>query len=152
VGQGGGQPHLHGDPFGPSCLYSAANYTSASAHPPQVGLSLDGYTIFGRYIDAASSGYSTKLDRCGGHTHDGLTYHYHTQVVSATTSGSAYGVTAGQVYPATTTGPYQCWRGNITADPYFWAVGPSADVPLSPCCSATPAYYALPGITPRFTD
>lgn len=36
IGGGGGQPHLHGDPFGTSCLYSAANYSSLSAHPPQV--------------------------------------------------------------------------------------------------------------------
>ena len=38
VGGGGGQPHLHGDPFGPYCLYSGANYSSETAHAPQVRL------------------------------------------------------------------------------------------------------------------
>jgi hypothetical protein len=38
VGQGGGWPHLHGDPFGPTCLYSAANYSSDVIHPPLIGM------------------------------------------------------------------------------------------------------------------
>jgi hypothetical protein len=53
VGQGGGAPHLHGDPFGSypgMCLYSKANYSSLSAHPPQIGWSRDGYSIYGRYL------------------------------------------------------------------------------------------------------
>ena len=41
VGGGGGQPHLHGDPFGSWCLYSAANYSSSTVHPPQVCISPD---------------------------------------------------------------------------------------------------------------
>ena len=69
VGQGGGQPHLHGDPFGPSCLYTAANYSSLDAHPPVVGFALDGYWIYGRYLSTAAPGYATALDDCGGHNH-----------------------------------------------------------------------------------
>jgi hypothetical protein len=51
--QGGGPPHLHGDPFHSTdgtCLYGPANlnYTSDSAHPPLWGFSLDGYNICGR--------------------------------------------------------------------------------------------------------
>jgi hypothetical protein len=45
VGGGGGQPHLHGDPFHATdgvCLYGPGNYTSDWAHPPQIGWSLDG--------------------------------------------------------------------------------------------------------------
>jgi len=37
TGVGGGQPHLHGDPFGPSCLYGVANYSSVTMHPPVIG-------------------------------------------------------------------------------------------------------------------
>ena len=58
VGQGGGQPHLHGDPFSATagkCLYSAENYTDSSGtqdltvHPPVIGFSYDGPLIYGRY-------------------------------------------------------------------------------------------------------
>jgi hypothetical protein len=105
IGGGGGQPHLHGDPFGTSCLYSAANYSSLSAHPPQVrpactlllpvcsplmaalaalqiGWAYDGPFIYGRYLSTSAPGYSTALDNCGGHTHDSYAYHYHTQVAA----------------------------------------------------------------------
>ena len=112
VGGGGGQPHLHGDPFGSWCLYSAANYSSSTVHPPQVaytyrtltfpyitlnlpspypyhtltlpiilyrvcvhqpqiGWSFDGGSIFGRHINTQNLGYTTALDNCGGHSHDG---------------------------------------------------------------------------------
>ena len=59
--QGGGQPHLHGDPFHSTdgtCLYGPANlnYTSDSAHPPLWGFSLDGYNICGRHLNANNEG------------------------------------------------------------------------------------------------
>jgi hypothetical protein len=57
---------------------SAANYTGQ--HPPQIGWSLDGPSIFGRYLDSSSLGFSVPLDDCGGHMHDNTPYHYHTQV------------------------------------------------------------------------
>ena len=79
VGQGGGQPHTHGDPFGPGCLYSAANYATLSAHPPIIAVARDGPFIFGRYLSASAPGFSTNpLDDCGGHKHDSYGYHYHT--------------------------------------------------------------------------
>ena len=40
IGEDGGQPHVHGDPFGSSCLYSEADYTNSNGvqditvHPP----------------------------------------------------------------------------------------------------------------------
>jgi hypothetical protein len=74
VGQGGGQPHLHGDPFGPSCLYSASNYTSVDVHPPHIGFALDGYWIYGRHLSTSAVGYSTALDVCGGHVHGTYAY------------------------------------------------------------------------------
>ena len=61
VGQGGGQPHLHGDPFHSTdgvCLYGPANYTSDSAHPPLWGFSLDGYSIYGRHLSENNEGYA----------------------------------------------------------------------------------------------
>ena len=72
VGQGGGQPHVHGDPFGPLCLYSSKNYTSTSAHPPLIGFAFDGFSIYGRHLYATTLGASVSLDACGGHTHGTL--------------------------------------------------------------------------------
>lgn len=80
VGGGGGQPHLHGDPFGAWCLYSAANYTTLASHPPQIGWALDGPTIYGRHLSTGAPGYEVALDDCGGHAHGDYAYHYHTQV------------------------------------------------------------------------
>lgn len=97
VGQGGGQPHLHGDPFsdqksGYNCLYGPSNYTNgATGHPPVIGFANDGHLIYGRYLDTTAPGFGAPfLDVCGGHAHttagddeNGMslqTYHYHTQV------------------------------------------------------------------------
>jgi hypothetical protein len=85
VGGGGGQPHHHGDPFGPTCLYSAASYASSTAHPPIIGFALDGYGIYGRHLYDNSLGADKELDLCGGHTHDGVEgYHYHSQILKKT--------------------------------------------------------------------
>ena len=61
--------HYHGDPFGPGCLYSEADY--AGGHPPQIGWALDGFRIYGRYTSegASATGVKLPLDACGGHTH-----------------------------------------------------------------------------------
>ncbi len=40
----------------------------------QIGWSRDGPSIFGRYLYTSSLGYSTAIDACGGHDHDGLGY------------------------------------------------------------------------------
>jgi hypothetical protein len=75
VGQGGGQPHLHGDPFHSTdgvCLYGPANYTSDSAHPPLWGFSLDGYNIYGRHLSANNEGYAPPW---GGHICAGTCSH-----------------------------------------------------------------------------
>ncbi len=128
VGGGGGQPHLHGDPFGSWCLYSAANYTNAATgardlavHPPVIGVSADGPFIYGRYLSEAAPGYAAGLDACGGHAHDSLPYHYHAQVQSSVTDGgcikSNYPNTrcdSGITYAAFPPGPNQCWKGNIS--------------------------------------
>ena len=130
IGQGFGQPHLHGDPFGPTCLYSAANYTvngvsNWTAHPPLIGIADDGLWIYGRYLSSAAPGGNIALDICGGHSHGGSTYgqgtsggyHYHTQLIAATSSGLGSGTNlVGLPYPQTTTGPYQCFMGNLSAE------------------------------------
>ena len=138
VGRGGGQPHLHGDPFGSFCFYSAANYSSLAAHPPLIGYAIDGFGIFGRHLSTSASGYSNTLDVCGGHSHDSYGYHYHAQVVEATTDTiAAPGVTSGLRFPASTPGVYQCFRGNLSADPYL---NVRHNEPDAACCGSTAAY------------
>lgn len=66
--------HYHGDPY--NCMYSSANYTSTTAHPPLIGWGADGFKWYGRYLSTAAPGYSTALDDCGGHLHDSYPYHY----------------------------------------------------------------------------
>jgi hypothetical protein len=132
IGQGFGQPHLHGDPFGPTCLYSTNNYTNSTtgavdwtAHPPLIGIADDGLWIYGRYLSSSAPGGNVALDICGGHAHGGSAYgqgtsggyHYHTQILAANSSGHGTGTgTAGLPYPQTTTGPYQCFMGNLSAE------------------------------------
>ena len=117
--QGGGQPHLHGDPFHSTdgtCLYGPANYTSDSAHPPLWGFSLDGYNIYGRHLSANNEGYSMALDDCGGHTHGAYGYHYHSQVITAYAStGAQRGVTTGAAYAVFPPGVFKCWRVHAAA-------------------------------------
>ena len=153
VGQGGGSPHFHGDPMGDgkNCLYNASDYLATDAHPPQIGWSFDGPSIFGRHLSTAAPGYDTALDDCGGHTHDSLAYHYHAQVKSARSNGEAKEDSVKQAanagtyydYPAFPPGPDQCYRGNMTGrgavtfskmNDYY-----------KPCCGMT-HYYEADGI------
>ena len=163
VGQGYGQPHLHGDPFGPTCLYSAANYTvdgavDWTAHPPLIGIADDGLWIYGRYLSSAAPGGSVALDICGGHSHGGSAYgqgtsdgyHYHTQLIAATSSGYGSGTaTAGLAYPQTTTGPYKCFRANLSANPQYGVRGPG--VGQACCGSSTSQYYVRAGYSLTLT-
>jgi len=139
VGQGGGQPHWHGDPFGDekttTCLYGPSNYVDSAGkqavtnHPPIIGFSFDGYRIYGRHLSESAPGYAAPLlDMCGGHTHDSATdvdrlglplggstgYHYHTQLFDHACSGNNCVTTSS--YTASTTGPYQCWKADIAAE------------------------------------
>lgn len=160
VGGGGGQPHLHGDPFGATCLYGARNYTTPagavdlSVHPPQFGYALDGFSIYGRYLSVAAPGFSTPLDDCGGHDHDGMGYHYHAQVINAFTDAGCVvrSVAVGTPYPAFTPGVYQCFRGNLSSIP-TWGINntnPLQALSTKPCCGTTD-YYTAPGITLSLT-
>ena len=153
MGGGGGQPHLHGDPFGSWCLYSAANYSSPTVHPPQIGWAYDGPSIYGRHLSTTSIGYSTPLDSCGGHVHDGYAYHYHAQVLNATTdAGAVHGQAYGQPYYASTTGPYKCMKGDISTIANYWGNQATSYTSVLPdtttfMCQGTTNYYAGSGIT-----
>ncbi len=87
VGQGGGGPHCHADGYQPGfglALYNDLDYVNKS-HPPLIGFGYDGIALFGKYrgtSDASLLGYTTSLDEFGGHTHDGIGYHYHAHTVA----------------------------------------------------------------------
>jgi hypothetical protein len=148
TGQGGGIPHLHGDSFGPMCLYSAANYSSIDAHPPHVGFSLDGYFIYGRHLSENAEGYSTILDDCGGHIHGTYPYHYHHQVLQLTADKDSILVSSiGTTYPATTVGVHKCWRADLRQQPYFpFNTSSPSTYAKQPCCGST-AYWLASYIT-----
>ena len=128
VGQGGGAPHLHGDPFGDEqttrCLYGPSNYSSTSQHPPIIGFSFDGHLIYGRHLTENDLGYTAPgLDACGGHSHTATgdvdehgnslgTYHYHAQIFAATV-GRGNPATEGEAYLVSTPGPFQCFKADI---------------------------------------
>ena len=161
IGAGGGQTHLHGDPFGEFCMYSLKNYTSMSDHPPQLGWIFDGLATFGRHVSTENLGYNVPLDDCGGHTHDGMEYHYHAQILQVTTDGGVYSTpqtttdNKGISYVATTTGPWQCLKGDISVIPNYWNYwkGPesiASHVSVVPdttndMCFGTTEYYVLGG-------
>jgi len=150
VGQGGGAPHLHGDPFGSKCLYDSTKYVNTagtqdtSAHPPVIGFSMDGPTIYGRYLSTSAPGYSTTLDDCGGHVHDSYAYHYHAAVKAAKGNSKCVDKAGGcenAEYPVFTPGVNKCWKSNIAAIPNFWERTTNKLDAIKPCCGMT-EYYA----------
>lgn len=148
VGQIGGAPHLHGDPFSKTgrCLYSPSDYSSIDAHPPIVGFALDGPTIYGRYLSAKAPGFGT-LDACGGHVHKDYDYHYHAAVKSGAATGNNQAkAAAGTEFPAFPFGPDQCYKVNISKIVGFWSgtqrtVEAESDEYTRPCCGMK-EYYA----------
>ena len=79
--------HYHGDPF--NCMYNITDYPTPTSHPPVIGFGVDGFLIYGRYLDISAPGASIPLDICGGHSHGSFGYHYHAEVklINATQSG-----------------------------------------------------------------
>ena len=153
MGGGGGQPHLHGDPFGTWCLYSQLNYSSPTVHPPQIGWAFDGGNIYGRHLSTSNVGYSTALDDCGGHTHGSYAYHYHTQILNATTdNGVVPNQAKGQPYYASTVGVYKCFKGDISLITNYWGTLATSHTSVSPdttnyMCTGSTKYYSASGIT-----
>jgi len=130
IGAGGGQTHIHGDPFGAWCMYDVDNYTSSSHHPPIIGYIFDGFQTYGRYIDTSSLGFDVPLDGCGGHTHDDFGYHYHAAIIESVTDGGRYNppsptyddfIVAGLPYLSTTPGPFACMKADISLIPNYWS-------------------------------
>ncbi|KAH8060617.1 DNA binding protein [Aureococcus anophagefferens] len=168
VGQGAGQPHIHGDLFSDThqCLYGTSNYTSTASHPPIVGFGADGHLIYGRYLGDDAPGFASPLlDDCGGHMHDdstideygidlGSTYHYHTQIFDYTcgTAGSKDRCDDGDEVIISTTGPLFCFRADLSQQEGSSALlsFTSSDEYLSgndmnhACCGMTD-YYVVTG-------
>ena len=94
-------------------LYNYSDYID-NLHPPLIGIGLDGFAIYGRYIEEFQNmnGYSLELDNFGGHNHDGYGYHYHSNSTNISTSN-------GTQYNLSKIGP-NAWKGNINKIPYFW--------------------------------
>jgi hypothetical protein len=154
VGQGGGPPHLHGDPFGPKCLYNQSDFLDgrADAHPPITGWSLDGPTIYGRYLDLSAPGGRIELDDCGGHIHDGMPYHYHARIRPGKANKGSRGDPAligtdGSFaeFPAFPNGPDLCWKADISKQASFWDEDKTGEI-TGPCCGMT-NYYAKAGVS-----
>ena len=61
--------HYHGDPV---CMYE----DSDEGHSPIIGWAADGFPLYGKY--SLNHEVPTDLDRCNGHSEEGLGYHYHT--------------------------------------------------------------------------
>jgi len=103
--------HYHGDPFSNTagkCMYSPSDYQSTTSHPPLIGFGLDGFYLYGRYLNESAEGYSTPLDDCGGHSHGTYGYHYHSQVLTVKSSKNSNGLVVNQIYTAYIAGPYKC--------------------------------------------
>ena len=100
------------------------------------------------------------LDACGGHAHtatgndehgfDLQNYHYHVQIFQKTVESGEIADT-GEVYLVSTTGPYQCFKADITAgdtsSARAGAMGMSRDeleATTYRCCGMTD-YYAVTG-------
>ena len=119
VGQGGGGPHCHADGYKSGSkfgigIYGDSDYVGKT-HPPLIGFGYDGIALYGQYrvsTDQGLLGYSTTLDQFGGHTHDGLGYHYHAHTLSWAASGSVPAFTLRVLLKG-------AWSGNINSIPYF---------------------------------
>jgi len=103
--------HYHGDPYGSKCAYGSSEY-SGLTHPPQIGMSVDGYPIHGRHIDDNDDGINVDLDTCLGHDHDSYGYHYHATQVEVTDASGTW--TEYRV------GPSVCWHGDVSLITNFW--------------------------------
>ncbi len=137
-------------------------HSPTKTDPSLVGFSYDGFYIYGRYLSSDAPGFQNpSLDICGGHEHavagtdeygnDLTRYHYHTQVFDdycSTSSGlNYYKCNADVLYAASTTGPYQCWRGaaNVTSSSISKIVQGTSSVRSKPCCQMS-EYYLLTGV------
>ena len=89
--------HYH---FVTDCVPAGA---AVEGHAPQIGIALDGYGIF-RRLDGLGS-EPAGLDACGGHTVEGLGYHYHASPVG---TNSIIGCLKGEFGCASPPGTVSC--------------------------------------------
>ena len=128
-----------------------------------MGFGADGILVYGRYLYDTQLGYQEPmLDNCGGHQHTtsatsaqdpyGLVdeYHYHAQIFDAYADSSAV-ADEGDFFTASTTGPYNCYRANLTASKGSMALYEAADAlsegkgTMSNRCCGMTDYYILTG-------
>ena len=88
--------HYHGDPF--NCVYNQSDYPLTTSHPPVIGFGIDGFLIYGRYLNASAPGASIPLDICGGHSHAPYGFHYHTEVKKINVTDSGQQIPLGTPY------------------------------------------------------
>ena len=88
--------HYHGDPF--NCVYNQSDYPTTASHPPLIGFGIDGFKIYGRYLDSSAPGANIALDLCGGHSHSPYGYHYHTEVKKINVTDSGQQIPLGTPY------------------------------------------------------
>ena len=104
-----------------------------------MGFGADGILVYGRYLFESQLGYQEpNLDNCGGHTHSTSAssaqdpydllddYHYHAQIFDAYADSTAI-ADEGDFFTASTTGPYMCYRANLTASKGSMALYEAAD-------------------------
>jgi len=103
--------HYHGDPF--NCLYNQSDYPTTQSHPPLIGFGLDGFSIYGRYLNISAPGANISLDLCGGHSHPPYGYHYHTQVKQITASDSGQQIPLGTPYYVFLPGITNCMKNDL---------------------------------------
>jgi len=89
------------------------------SHPPLIGFGYDGVALYGQYRtgsgldDSSLKGSSLALDSFGGHTHDGLGYHYHAHTSTWPASGNTPSFTLHVLLKG-------AWAGNINQIPFFY--------------------------------
>ena len=123
VGQGGGGPHCHADGYKSGSQFGTAVYGDIDyvgmSHPPLIGFGYDGVALYGQYRtgsgldDSSLKGSSLALDSFGGHTHDGLGYHYHAHTSTWPASGNTPSFTLHVLLKG-------AWAGNINQIPFFY--------------------------------
>jgi hypothetical protein len=112
--------HHHGNPMAETCFYkngSSPWYDDGEPHGMPIGMSSDGYMIYGQY--QSHTQLLPALDDCGGHNHtvsnewDSQEYHYHAYTNKGTQDDMYYFFQ----------GPSGCWRGDVSELENFYEEG-----------------------------
>jgi hypothetical protein len=63
-------------------MYTQSGYPTS--HPPMIGFSLDGFKIYGRFLDTSAC---VSFDLCGGYSHGSFGFHTEVEKINATNYG-----------------------------------------------------------------